>query len=187
MIQAPKQNFKTLLIIASLGILFFSPLGNWLKLKMIQLTASSPKIEKAESIQKINTFSGIYYTETNEKKLFSDLKGKVILINLWATWCLPCVAEMPSLQALYEAYGDKIAFVLLTDEDPEKVKAFMEKKQFELPVFYRPSDFPSELASKSIPTTFLIDKEGNILIKTIGAANWNTPELKKELDRILNN
>lgn len=80
---------------------------------------------------------------------FESLKGKVVFMNMWATWCPPCIAEMPNIQKLYEKIGsDKIAFVMLSlDEDGmEKVKKFIGKKGFTFPVYLPASSRRSSTA-----------------------------------------
>lgn len=112
-------------------------------------------------------------------------KGKVTFLSYWATWCAPCIAELPSIEKLYEDYGDRIDFVLITDEDAETVKAFAQKKEYELP-FYNPAqDTPVSLAERSIPTNYVIDKKGNIVVKEQGAANWNSDAVRTTLDQLL--
>lgn len=112
-------------------------------------------------------------------------KEKVIFINFWATWCPPCIAEMPSIEALYKDYNDKVVFLLVSDEKPEKIKAFNTKNNYSFN-FYNPvSPPPSSFETRSIPRTFVVDKSGNIVIDKGGAANWNSKTVRETLDRLL--
>ena len=111
-------------------------------------------------------------------------KDKAVFLSYWATWCPPCIAEMPSIQELYNDYGDKIDFVLLTSEDPETVRSFLEKKQYNLPVFIPRMQAPEKLYGRSIPTNYIIDKSGKIIIKETGAANWNSQKLRVILESL---
>jgi thiol-disulfide isomerase/thioredoxin len=124
-------------------------------------------------------------TLTGEVIDFNQFKGKVVFINLWATWCGPCRVEMPSIQELY--YGldtDKIQFVMLSldrNEDLPKIVKYIDKNSFTFPV-YQPKGFlPNVLNVPSIPTTFIIDKNGNVVSKKIGTTNFNTNKFKKYL------
>ncbi len=110
-----------------------------------------------------------------------DYKGKVLFINLWATWCPPCVAEMPSIQELYDKFKDEeqIEFLIISSENPEKVKAFIQKRDFTFPVKIARYKLPDALYTKSIPTTFLISKSGKIVVKEVGAANWGGDKMEK--------
>ncbi|WP_299762619.1 TlpA disulfide reductase family protein [uncultured Pontibacter sp.] len=111
---------------------------------------------------------------------FESLKGKVVFLNIWATWCPPCIAEMPNIQKLYDKVGsDKIAFVMLSVDEGgmEKVKKFVDKKKYTFPVYKPASQFPQEFYSNAIPTTFIISLEGKIVAKQEGMADYNTPEV----------
>lgn len=112
-------------------------------------------------------------------------KGKVILINNWATWCPPCVAEMPSLQRLYDKYQDKVVFLFVAHDKPEKVDAFLKKNEMHVPVYYMLTNPPSQLSSNSIPTTFIINKEGEIVVRKTGAADWNSGQVHQILDKFI--
>lgn len=108
--------------------------------------------------------------------------GKVTFLSYWATWCPPCIAELPSIQELYNDYGDKIDFVLLTDEDPEVVIKFLEKKAYDLPVFISKMQTPEKLYERSIPTNYIIDKSGKIIVKEQGATDWNSKKVREILE-----
>ncbi|TXK45836.1 TlpA family protein disulfide reductase [Pontibacter qinzhouensis] len=118
---------------------------------------------------------------------FESLKGKVVFLNIWATWCPPCIAEMPNIQKLYEKVGsDKIAFVLLSVDEGgvDKVKKFIDRKGYTFPVYMPASQFPQEFHSNAIPTTFIIAPDGKIVAKQEGMADYNTPEVVAFLQRL---
>jgi len=115
----------------------------------------------------------------------SDYRGHVVLVNVWATWCPPCVAEMPEIQALYRKYGDRVAFVLATNDSPEAVEAFMEKNKYQMPVLYLTENPPGPLSFSAYPTTFIISKDGRVVSKKTGAANWDSKATEKILDELL--
>lgn len=114
-----------------------------------------------------------------------ELKGKVLFINLWATWCGPCRAEMPSIQKLYERVDkDKVAFVMLSldrEGEERKIADFIEKKQFTFPVYQPASPLPAQLRVNTIPTTFIISPDGKIVTKKTGMANYDTEEMREFL------
>jgi len=87
--------------------------------------AIGPSVKKNKA--QLEDYAWQLRNEKNEAISFTDAKGEVVLLNFWATWCPPCIAEMPSMQKLYDAYGDKVQFYLVTDEEPERVNQFMEK------------------------------------------------------------
>ncbi|MBU2928346.1 TlpA family protein disulfide reductase [Winogradskyella psychrotolerans] len=116
---------------------------------------------------------------------FNETKGKVVLINFWATWCPPCIAEMPSLQDLYTDYGDKAVFLFVTHDDFEKVEQFKSKNQFTFEVFNALTPPPSELSVHTIPRTFIINKNGDIVVDESGSVNWNSDKVRGQLDQLL--
>lgn len=104
-----------------------------------------------------------------------DLKGKVVLINFWATWCPPCRAEMPSLNNLYKEFSNNKAIIFITvdaDANYTKAKKFLDKKNYELPLYVVASDIPQQLFSGSLPTTIILDKQGKLVFRHEGAANY---------------
>lgn len=114
---------------------------------------------------------------------FEDLKGKVVFINFWATWCAPCVAEMPSINSLYKIYEDnpEVVFVMINVENKEdKVRKFIKKKKFSFPIYLpNASQIPRVYESKGIPTTFVLDKDGYIAYKKVGMANYDANSFVK--------
>lgn len=151
------------------------------------LHIKAPRIineEKQERLSDLD-YNWLLAWGQNEPFYFSNLRNKVIIVNFWATWCPPCVAEMPELQSLYKKYGDRVAFLLVTGEKPEVVEAFMEKNQYLMPVFYMATEPPKALAFRGYPTTFIISKDGRIVSRKTGAANWDSRAKEKILDELL--
>ena len=111
--------------------------------------------------------------------------GRITFLSFWATWCAPCIAELPSIEALYQDYGDAVDFVLVTHEEPEVVQRFLSKKRIQLPVFLPLIEVPEVLQSNSLPTNYIIDTKGNVLITEKGAANWNSKKVRDLLDGLI--
>lgn len=109
-----------------------------------------------------------------EQVNLNKYKGRVLFINLWATWCPPCVGEMPEIQKLYNHFKDNehIEFLMVTSDPISKIKPFLKKKSYTFPAYEYESNPPIPFRVKSIPTTFIISKSGKIVIKKTGAANW---------------
>lgn len=132
-------------------------------------------------------------TLTGETIRMDSLRGKVVFLNLWATWCGPCRAEMPAIQKLYASLpNEKMAFVMLSIDkkgEETKVKKYLENQGFTFPVF-RPTyagenSLPDMLKVPSIPTTFVINKEGYVVYKNVGTANYNTKKFRTFLEELL--
>ncbi len=144
-----------------------------------------PSIEKKEASVKLTEYNWNLIDGTNAGYNLQEAKGKVILINFWATWCPPCIAEMPSLQRLYDDYKDKVVFLFVTNEELSDITPFLEKKQYTFEVYRPTSNYPAIFDVTSIPRTFLIDKEGNIIIDESGATNWNSETVRSTIDGLL--
>jgi len=125
---------------------------------------------------------------TGKKMEFKEFHGKVVFLNLWATWCGPCRSEMAAIQKLYESMDkDKVSFVMLSldkDAHVEKVKAYVNSRSFTFPVYMPSGYLADQLQVPSIPTTFVITKEGVIDLKEVGMKNYNTTKFKKYLESL---
>jgi peroxiredoxin len=105
----------------------------------------------------------------------SDFKGRVVLINFWATWCLPCKAEMPSMERTYAKYKDQGLTILAVNmrEEGEKVKEFVKDKKFSFPILLDTKGRVSyQYQVKSIPVTYIVNKEGKAVGKVSGVREW---------------
>lgn len=119
-------------------------------------------------------------TVEGEQIYLSEFEGKTIFMNLWATWCPPCIAEMPNIQRLYDDIKDNedIVFVMASlDQDPQKALDFVERKEFTLPV-YSVIAKPRVYDSSVVPTTYVISPQGDIVMEHQGMAKYDTDEFK---------
>jgi thiol-disulfide isomerase/thioredoxin len=122
------------------------------------------------------------------KVKLSGLKGRVVFLNFWATWCGPCRAEMPSMQRLYQKLKAEGLEVLAVDlrEDKGAVQAFAKELGLSFPILL---DSDGRVGSAynafSIPTTYLLDREGFIFARAVGSREWDTPEMVETFRRIL--
>jgi len=121
----------------------------------------------------------------NTEVSLEQFKGNVIFLNFWATWCPPCIAEMPSIQSLYEDYGDKMVFLLVSREDTNDTGNFVREKGYSFPVFTQLTTEPERFSSQSIPTSFLISPDGEIILKKKGAAKWDSKKVRGLIDSYL--
>ncbi len=110
----------------------------------------------------------------------SQYKGKVVFLNIWATWCAPCIKEMPSIEAASKALGDEVVFLLASDESVEKIQAFKSKKSFDLN-FIKLNSNLEQLGVYALPATFVFDKNGKIAFEEKGMRDWSSPESLKLL------
>ena len=124
--------------------------------------------------------------QQGNRKPFADFKEKVVFINFWATWCPPCIAEMPDINSLYEDQKTQgIEFVLISlDDDFQKAKDFLQKKEFAFPIYQLASPLPEVYESSAIPTTYVISPEGKIVVTKSGMAKYNTRKFKDFLQSL---
>ena len=106
---------------------------------------------------------------TGRSWTFHGLKGKVVLVNFWATWCPPCRKEMPDLEALYKEFSAKgLVILAISDEDAAKVNPFIAEKKYSYPILLDPGGKVNKLmAVDGIPKTFVHDREGKLAVQAI--------------------
>lgn len=122
---------------------------------------------------------------------FDQYKGKVVFLNMWATWCGPCRAEMPGIHSLYEKMkGEPIEFVMLSidrDQALPKVESYIANNKYTFPVFMPSGNLATQLQVPSIPTTFIISKDGKIVMKEVGTRNYDTQRMVDFLKKLTAN
>jgi thiol-disulfide isomerase/thioredoxin len=162
--------------------------GYWRNVQMALIGAltGGPKVEESSfaSLEEVDWNWQLRDLEGNFIKL-ADLRGEPLLVNLWATWCPPCRAELPSIEKLHRNYGEKVKFLLVSGESSETLINWTEDKGYQLPFYRTATGSPEVLSSTSIPATFVIDREGNIRIDHKGAANWNSGKVRNLLDELI--
>lgn len=118
----------------------------------------------------------------------SDYRGKVVVLNFWATWCAPCVQEMPSLNRLSETFGLKGVTVLAVsvDDDEQALRQFVAKNQLKMAVLRDPDHKVSaSYRTFKYPETYILDRQGRLVQKVIGGEDWNTPRVVSFFEQLL--
>ncbi|HQO49190.1 MAG TPA: TlpA disulfide reductase family protein [Bacteroidales bacterium] len=148
---------------------------------MAGLMASSPKTIESDAQQTLTdeVWNWQLIDMKGQVVNLGQFKGQTILLNFWATWCPPCIAEMPDIQALYDGFGDKAVFLLVSDEKTSTVNEFAQKKGYNMPFYQQASTTPPAFSTNSIPTTWIISPEGKIVIRKTGAAKWNSASMQE--------
>ena len=182
-----KSTLQNIAFIVFLGLILFSPLGTFLKVQVNRLLAFSPKTIALTEQKQLSTYQWQLLDGSGKLVSLEEYKGKIILVNFWATWCPPCIAEMPSMNKLYADYQDKIVFLFVTTDSFEKANAFLVKENLQLPVFQSVSNPPLEMESSTIPATYIIDQHKNVIVAKIGPADWNSDSFRLKLDDLLKN
>lgn len=125
--------------------------------------------------------------ESFETKSIALYRGKVVFLNIWASWCPPCIAEMPSIASLYEQMksDEDIEFILVSmDEDFENAKAFMESRNLDMPIYHYRGRDREIYSSDLIPTTYVITPDGRIAMEKQGMAKYDAPEFVEFLEKL---
>lgn len=175
-----KKNILNMIVIAFIAVLFIFP---EVKLKLKDLVFPVAAIENAVTLQDSDLdiqLKGINIPDTNLK----SLKGnKLIFLNFWGTWCPPCREEWPTIQKLYDGKKNKVDFVLIAMQDQEAdVRKFLEKYNYTVPVYIAQSPISNNVLPKVFPTTFLLDKNGRILLKEDASKDWNSKAVNEFID-----
>jgi thiol-disulfide isomerase/thioredoxin len=143
---------------------------------------SSQKGEEQSAI----VASQIKLIDLEGKKVdLTELAGKTIFVNFWATWCKPCIQEMPSIIALREQLaGQNIEFYFASDEEADKVKKFMKSRRMSSG-FVQVKNLES-LGIQALPTTFIFDGEGNLVFSEAGLRKWDEPAMVEMVTKLIN-
>ena len=182
-----KKNWGSIVFYAVILIFIFSPTAKSLLLRGIISTGLFKADIKKEQAKDISVAPAFSFTDENGNMITSaSLKGKVVFINFWASWCPPCRAEMPSLNKLYKDLQNDNHFVFLfvnEDEDRKKAINYIENNNFSIPLYNRLS-VSEEIFSGTLPTTIVLDKEGKIVLKHEGMADYDNEKFINQLKEL---
>ncbi|GGE98219.1 Thiol-disulfide isomerase or thioredoxin [Chishuiella changwenlii] len=180
-----KQIIFAVTVVIALVAIMFTPIGTFLKSKIEDDShVAGMDVELSESDYDIDLIGHNGAKNTN----LLDFKnsGEVIFLNFWGSWCPPCVAEMPTIQKLYEAKGQKVKFVLIAIQDKPKVfNAFLEKNNYTMPVYEPSSPLSNNILPRVFPTTYILNKKGQVVLKEIKTRDWNDKEINDLLDKLI--
>lgn len=157
---------------------------------MVFLVSSSCTREKKPAIKGDEAPDFKLSTTNGSEVHLSDLRGKVILIEFWATWCPPCRESIPIMNEIYKKYNEKGLVLLGISVDKgrnvvEDLRAFVGEYSIQYPVLIDSKNVNNIYGVYNIPTTFLIDKEGKIVLKNIGFSPDVENKLSAEIERLL--
>ncbi len=171
-----KKNLVNILLLSFLLLIVFVPSAKAFMLRGLMEIGLFKPGSANKVVAPAADLSGIRFKDIDGKVVnLGSLKGKVVFLNFWATWCPPCLAEMPSINKLHAQFKDDPDFVFLlidADSELEKAQAFMTKKKYNIPVYESASNIPQQLFKGSLPTTIVFDKQGRIAFNEEGAANY---------------
>ena len=180
-----KGRIVNILLIIFLGLLVFTPVGFHTKVIVNRLISFNPDVLDEEDRSQLSSYNWQLQSRSGYAIDFNETRGKVVLINFWASWCPPCVAEMPDLRDLYIDYREDVVFFFVARDERSKVDQFLEKKEYDIPVYYELGQPPKQISSNSLPTTYVISRTGEIIVAEKGAADWNSKKTRELLDTLV--
>jgi thiol-disulfide isomerase/thioredoxin len=180
-----KQTVFTLLIMAFVLSFFVTPLGDYSKIILNRLFATAPTIIEVEQRGKIADYNWKLKDENWNIINFEEAKGKVVFINFWMSWHMPSQAQLKDVQSLYDKYGDKVKFYVISNEEKAPVELFMSEQGYTFPVTYQIIGEPSPISLLKPPGSYLIDKSGNIVIHQNAIADWDNDKVSKLLSQLI--
>ncbi|MCX2573474.1 TlpA family protein disulfide reductase [Pedobacter sandarakinus] len=171
-----KKNIVNTLFIVFLIVVIFVPDAKAFLIRgIIGLGFYAPSVETPATA--MGDLSGIRFKDVKGKVVdLGDLKGKVIFLNFWATWCPPCRAEMPSIKKLFTQFkdDDQVVFIFAdADANLPKATKFMIDREYNFPVYQVESAMPKQIFESALPTTVVFDKQGRLSFRHEGIANYN--------------
>lgn len=180
-----KKNWSNILFAILIILMFIPQTRTPIQVFLLRAISYTPSQIDEKERAKLDDYHWELSSLSSEQVYLNRSQGKVTLISFWATWCAPCIAELPFLQKLYENYGDRVDFYFVSNEEKGTLLNFLKKKEFDLPVYIPLERSPELLEIRSLPTTFLIAKSGEIVIRETGAASWNNEKVHELLDELL--
>ncbi|MCC8427203.1 TlpA disulfide reductase family protein [Mucilaginibacter sp. UR6-11] len=188
------SNATTVALALLMIVIVISPQAKAIMLQgLMKIGFFKPPVKNTEPKQRANGSTNLapgLVLRTADGKSFDikDQKGKVLFINFWATWCPPCIAEMPSINEMYARYKrNRKVMILEVDVDGNfsKSEPFMKKNNYQLPVYNMVSEPPEGFLSEAIPTTVIIDKTGVVVARHEGGADYTDKAFYKYLDGLI--
>ena len=114
-----------------------------------------------------------------------ELTGRPLVVNVWATWCLPCVAELRSLERLARSLdGEDVGFALVAPQERRAVAEWVGRRGYALPFYVEGTPMPEAFGLEALPTTWILDGEGRVVLKHRGAVDWDREDVRSLLRRL---
>lgn len=182
-----KNVLNTLFIALMLVLLLVTDARAFLLRGLMTVGLFKPSLEAPAATPPMDRAAIAFKDASGKSVSLQELDGKVVFINFWATWCPPCIAEMPSMNKLYAQFKDdeRVVFIFVdADSRLDKAQAFLKKKKYDLPVYQLVTNIPETLFSGSLPTTVVLDKQGVIRYKGVGAGNYADPKFIQLMEKL---
>jgi cytochrome c biogenesis protein CcmG, thiol:disulfide interchange protein DsbE len=153
------------------------------------LVAFGPKVEGVDVGRRVPDYRTVRLGTEDSVSLRRLADGRVTLVNIWATWCVPCRAEMPAMEQLYREFGPKgfqIIAVSIDEGNPDDVASFVKELGITFDILHdKTADIQRVFQTTGVPESFLLDRKGVIVNKRIGEHSWNSPSSKRLVAELL--
>ena len=179
-----KTVFNVFLIVFVLSF-FFTDLGFYSKVWLNKIFLFSPNIIEIAQREQIKDYDWKLKDAKWNVFNFDKSKGNVVFINQWASWRVPSVAELQSIQNFYDAYKGKIDFYIITNEERAPAEVFIKKNKFTFPVTYLIIGEKMPINSNVVPSSYLIDKNGYIVIYEDTIADWDNKKVYTVVNELI--
>ena len=188
------SNATTVVLALLMIVLVVSPQAKAIMIEgLMKIGLFKPPVENTEPAKRVsgraNAAPSLLLKDPEGKVIdIKDQQGKVLFINFWATWCPPCIAEMPSINEMHARYKNNPKVLILeidVDNNFNKSVPFMKKHNYQMPVYNIASELPEDFLSHAIPTTVIIDKTGAIVARHEGGADYTDKGFYKYLDGLI--
>lgn len=180
-----KKTILNVLLILLVLAFFVTPLGDQGKLLLNRIFSFSPEIIPAEERMAIADYDWKLKDANWDFINFERSDDRVVFVNFWASWRLPSTAELRSIQALYDKYREQVDFYIITNEEREPVEEFMQEHNFNFPVTYLVIGEAMPVAAVTPPHSYIIGKDGSIVVDQEGIADWDNDKVYALLDRLI--
>lgn len=183
------SNISTVFFVLVMALMFFNPnIKAYLIQGLMKVGLFQPDVSDIGKVRS-KPVEPVYFTDAGGQTVaLADLKGKVVFINFWATWCPPCIAEMPSINGLYLKYrgSENVVFIMVdVDGKVAASSAFLKRRNLSLPLYIPASAIPAVYFSGSLPTTVILDKSGDIAFHHIGGADYSNVKVSALIDKLV--
>lgn len=180
---------NALFFIAMMVLIFNADAKSWLMQGLMKIGFFQPEISQTTAFKETQpSIADVQFIDVNGQQVnLSSLNGKVVFINFWATWCPPCIAEMPSINAFYQKFKDNpnVVFLMVdVDGNFKKSEKFMQRRNFDLKVWNAASSIPETYLGGSIPTTVILDKQGRLVFRHEGGADYENKDFQESINKL---
>lgn len=183
--KAKKSYWRYIIYVIVIGLFIWPTSRIFFQQQLMKIGFFQPKLENKEASTTttptdnppiVSSDKASFVTEAGDMINTEDLKGKVVFINFWATWCGPCIAEMPSIQVLYDKFKDNpnVVFLIVeVESNADGAKEFIAKQKLNLPIVYPNGNIPSSWLDGAIPSTVILAKNGSLAERKQGMYDYS--------------